>query len=253
MTVAVEQQSAMLNRLLGILPADSFARLKPDLEPVDLPLGTVLGEADQPSGHVYFLESGLASIVATILAGSAESEQIEVGHIGWEGMAGTHVVLGVDRTPNRTFMQVPGHGLRIGAARLGEHLATDAALRALLLKFVHCYAIQVAHSALANARFSMSERLARWLLMCHDRMAGDALPLTHEFLSLMLGVRRSGVTNALHVLEGAGIIRNTRGSIHVRDRAGMEALAHGCYGVPEREYERLVGISGRALRPVAVT
>jgi hypothetical protein len=183
------------------------------------------------------MESGLASIVA---AAETDDEQIEVGHIGWEGMSGSHVALDTDETPNRTFIQMPGKALRMPAGDFVEALEKDRDMRRLFLRYIHAYEIQLSHSALANGRYSMRERLARWLLMCHDRVEGDDLFLTHEFLSLMLGVRRSGVTDEIHVLEGIGLIKATRGHIRLLDRARLEEVAGGCYGLPEREYERLM-------------
>lgn len=111
----------------------------------------------------------------------------------------------------------------------------------LLLRYVHCCELQLAHSALANARYNMPERLARWLLMCHDRLQTDDLPLTHEFLSIMLGVRRSGVTNEIHILEGVHAIKATRGNIKIINRQKLEDIAGGSYGIPEREYEQYIG------------
>jgi CRP-like cAMP-binding protein len=116
----------------------------------------------------------------------------------------------------------------------------DAAIRDLLLRYIHCSDMQLAYSALANARYSLHERLARWLLMCHDRIDGDDLPLTHEFLALMLGVRRSGVTEQIHILEGNHSIKATRANIRILDRTKLEQVAGGCYGVPEKEYRRLI-------------
>jgi CRP-like cAMP-binding protein len=112
----------------------------------------------------------------------------------------------------------------------------------LLLKYVHCRELQLAHSALANARYTMLGRLARWLLMCHDRLRDSDLPLTHEFLSLMLGVRSAGVTHEIHILEGVHAIKATRGNIRILDSRKLEDMAGGSYGVPEHEYERLIGI-----------
>lgn len=230
------------NRLLLGLPADSFERLSPFLEAVDLPLRHVLVEADQPTSHVCFLETGLGSVVAT----SADGEAVEVGHIGCEGVSGFHVFLGTDRTSNKTFMQSEGTGILMPVVELLGAFSENAALRDFFLRYVHSCQIQLASSALANARYSMHERLARWLLMCHDRLDGNDLPLTHEFLALMLGVRRSGVTNELHIIEGMGAIKATRGNVRILNRPQLEAMAKGCYGLAEREYERLIGLSLRA-------
>ena len=121
-------------------------------------------------------------------------------------------------------------------------------LRLFFLHYVQALLIQTSHTALANAQAQIEERLCRWLLMCHDRVDGDDLPLTHEFLATMLGVRRAGVTTAVHALEGRGLIRAERSSIQVLDREGMEVRADGTYGIPEADYERLVGVSLRESR-----
>jgi CRP-like cAMP-binding protein len=219
------------------MSSDDFARLEPHLEPVILKLKVVLVEANHPIEHTYFLEAGLASVVAI----SPDGERLEVGHVGREGMTGEAVILGVDRTPNLTFIQVAGSGLRIRAEDLVAAMEASASLKALLLRWVHVAMIQTAHSALANGRYTIQERLARWLLMSRDRLGSDDLPLTHEFLSLMLGVRRSGVTEALHVLEGVQIVKTGRGRIQLLDRERLEDIAGGCYGVPEAEYAKLMG------------
>jgi CRP-like cAMP-binding protein len=231
-------QSAVRNLLLKAMSREDYARLKPDLEPVNLKVRDVLVEANAPITHVYFMETGLASVVAI----SLDNERIEVGHIGREGMTGEPIPLGVTSSPNQTFIQVAGSGLRIEAGNLTAALDASPSLKALLLRWVQASMIQTAQTALANGRFTIQERLARWLLMCHDRMDGDDLPLTHEFLSLMLGVRRSGVTEALHVLEGVQIVKVGRGHIRLLDRERLEEIAGGCYGVAEAEYAKLIGI-----------
>lgn len=230
-------QSRVRNRLLAAAPAESFARLAPHLHLIDLSVRQLLVEERVPVHDVHFLEAGLASMVAKSRDGA---EEIEVGHIGPEGMTGFYILHGVDHTPHRTFMQTGGAALRMPASVLMDITAQDEALRQLLLRYVHCYEVQLSHSALANGRYNINERLARWLLMSQDRLESDDLPLTHEFLSLMLGVRRSGVTNEIHVLEGAHLIKATRGRIHILDRRGLEEIAAGCYGIPEEEYERLI-------------
>lgn len=230
-------QGTITNRLLRALSPNEFACLAPHLEPYVLPLRHTLVEADTPTAYVWFLESGLASVIAA----NDDDEEVEVSHIGREGMSGLHVLLQTDSTPNRTFMQVEGTGLRAPSAAICALFDSNKGIRDLLLRYVFTASLQLAHSTLANGRYTMHERLARWLLMCHDRIDGDHLPLTHEFLSLMLGVRRSGVTNELHILEGIHAIRATRGDIHVIDRARLEEIAGGSYGRPEKVYERLIG------------
>ncbi|MGZ2384706.1 Crp/Fnr family transcriptional regulator [Rhizobium brockwellii] len=229
------RQSRIVNRLLRRFPEDAFDLLAPILKPIDLPAKHSLVLPHKPIEHVCFLESGLASMVAE----SADSKSVEIRHIGREGIAGYPVLLGVDRTPNSVFMQVPGHGLQVATENflpILEHVE----VRQLLLRYVHTCELQLAHSALAAAKFNMHQRLARWLLMCHDRIDGNDLPLTHEFLALMLGVRRAGVTDELHILEGMHAIRSTRGNVRILNRDMLIEIAGGCYGVPEQEYDRLI-------------
>jgi CRP-like cAMP-binding protein len=155
-------------------------------------------------------------------------------------MVGKAVVLGLDRTPNETFIQVEGAALRLRSEELSRAMDERPSIRGVLLRYVHTCLIQIAHAALANGRYNIRERLARWLLTCHDRLGRDELPLTHEFLSLMLGVRRSGVTQALNLLEVEKTITVRRGQIIVSDRRKLERIAGGSYGVPEAEYERVI-------------
>lgn len=199
------EQSHVHNTLLRTISPHIFARLADDMERVDLPVKYVLVEDNVAPNHIHFLEAGLGSVVAT----SSDDEAIEVGHLGREGASGMHVMLAVSSTPGRTFMQVAGTGIRIPTNVFTEAVVSDRDTREFFLRYVHTTVLQLAHSALANARYSMQERLARWLLMCHDRLDGDNLAVTHEFLSLMLGVRRSGVTDQLHILEGRHAIRST--------------------------------------------
>ncbi len=229
-------QEMTKNILLHAMPADDYALLRPHLEAVALRKGDVLIEANVPITHVYFIESGITSVVAI----SPEGQRIEAGMFGRDGMSGLPVVLGTDRTPNRTFVQIEGAGLCLPAHALREALGQSATLMQLLLRYAQATSVQAAHTTLTNALHDLPERLARWILMCHDRVEGDVIALTHEFMSLMLGVRRPGVTTAIHVLEGGRLIGATRGRVTVRDRAGLEEFAADAYGVPEAEYERLI-------------
>jgi CRP-like cAMP-binding protein len=230
-------QSTVSNLLLRALPPEAFDLLKPAMQRIDLPLKFELVTPDVPNDQVVFLERGLGSLVAT----SSDNEIVEVGHIGYEGLAGMHVLLKVPKTPNKTFMQAEGNGISVPTSVFLGMVGQIPAANDLLLRYVHCCELQLAHSALANARYNMPERLARWLLMCHDRLQTDDLPLTHEFLSIMLGVRRSGVTNEIHILEGVHAIKATRGNIRIVDRQKLEDVAGGSYGIPEDEYEEHIG------------
>jgi len=165
----------------------------------------------------------------------------EVGLIGCEGMTGTAVVLGGDQSPHSTYVQVSGEAQRIAADELRKAMHASASLRNLLLKFVHVFMVQTAHTAIANARCHIDQRLARWILMAQDRTRSETLALTHEFLALMLGVRRAGVTEALQNLNRQKLIDNGRNQIIVLNRKGIERMAGKAYGTPEREYRRLIG------------
>ncbi|MEZ2223470.1 Crp/Fnr family transcriptional regulator [Rhizobium sp. RCC_161_2] len=222
--------------MLRRLPEETFDYVARHLKLVDLPVRRPLVRSREPIEHVCFLESGIASMVAE----SVDGRSVEIRHIGFEGVAGYPVILGVDQTPNKTFMQVPGRGFQISTEDflpILDHQET----RILMLNYVHTCEMQLAHTALAAAKFTMHQRLARWLLMCHDRIEGNSLPLTHEFLGLMLGVRRSGVTNELHILEGMHAIKSTRGNIRILNRDLLVEIAGGSYGIPEEEYQRLIG------------
>ncbi len=224
------------NQLLARIPADLADPLFAHLEPVDLPQGLVIEQPGEVIEHVYFPTGGVISVVAMTPDGDA---QIEAGLIGREGMSGSMLALGTDRSPHQTTVQIGGTGHRMAAARLREMMREEV-LRKRLLRYCHALSVQTAHTALANAKLKLDARLARWLLMCHDRLGCDEVPLTHDFLSIMLGVRRAGVTVSLHILEGQGLVRATRGLIRINDRAGLERMAGGCYGVPEAEYARLL-------------
>ncbi len=224
------------NRLLASLSEADRALLHPHLEPVSLPLGTVLIEQGEPILQAYFPEDGLCSVIANWQDG----RRVEIGLFGRDGLAGMALALGVDRIPHQIFMQVAGSGHCIGADALRQAIDASASLRNLFLRYVQTFLIQTAQTALANASAPAEERLARWLMMYHDRQDGDDLSVTHEFLSMMLGVRRPTVTVALQMLEGAGLIQARRGHIVVLNRSGLVEAAGEAYGPAEVEYERLI-------------
>ena len=229
-------RNGLRNRLLGSLSRTDLALLQPFLVPVNLRFRQRLQSANRTVKAAYFPDSGLASVVA-IAAGSRS--QAEVAIIGCEGFVGVPIVLGASRSPCEVFMQVEGHGHCIPAGDLTDAMAQSPALRDALLSYAHVYTVQASYTALANAHGKIEERLARWLLMAQDRIAHDELLLTHEFLALMLGVRRAGVTVALQHFESTGLITTGRGNIVIKDRDGLEESANGLYGAPEAEYERL--------------
>jgi CRP-like cAMP-binding protein len=216
------------NLILCGLSEEDRALLDPDLEPVALDVRKVLENPDKPITHAYFIEYGLASIIA-----ANKHKRLEVGLVGCDGMTGLPIVLGNDRSPNKTFIQVEGHGQRIEADKLRKALLKSRTLERALLGFAHAFLNQTTNTALSNGTASLEERLARWLLMANDRLHGDEVPLTHEILSLMLGVRRAGVTVALHYLEKRGLISLARKKIVITERKGLKAAANGSYHEPE--------------------
>ena len=225
------------NTLLSSLSTGDFDLLAPHLESVTLELRKTLEKPNKTIEAVYFPETGFASVVAVQRGG----KEVEVGLIGREGMTGLPIVLGNHRSPHATYIQAPGKGHCIPASELRQAMQTSASLRDSLLKFVQAFGVQTAHTAICNARSKIDVRLARWLLMAQDRIQSDRLPLTHEFLSLMLAVRRPGVTDALKALRQRGLISYGRGEITINDRKRMARVAGEAYGTPESEYRRLIG------------
>ena len=217
------------NRILRALSDADRELLRPHLTWSKLPRGEVLVAPNAPIDRVWFLESGLSSIVAM----SGNEQGIEVWLAGRDGLVGLPLLLDADRTPHRIFMQVDGAGYSIMADDLRQVLDAHASIRKMLLRYVQVYATQTTYTALSNAIHTIEERLARWLLMSHDRQDDGEIYLTHDFLALMLGVRRPSVTIALHSLEGVGFIRSTRGMVTIRERAELEDFAGASYGDPE--------------------
>jgi len=225
------------NHLLSYLNAADLDLLKPHLEPIELPRLFQVETPHKPITHVYFPQDGIVSVVATI----PRDHRIEVGIIGRDGLTGHAVVMGTDRSANSVFIQVAGYGQRIRSDLFRAAILKSDSLRDGLLAFVNAFAAQASQTALANGRATLDVRLARWLLMAHDRLPGDRIPLTHELLSVMLGVRRPGVSLALNKMEETGMIETQRSVIILKSRPGLKKIAKGFYGVPEAEQERLTG------------
>jgi CRP-like cAMP-binding protein len=230
-------RETITNRLLATLGAKDFALLEAGLSPVALPVRRQLESRNRPVEYAYFLRSGLASTI--ISAGSNHS--IEVAVIGREGMTGLSLLLESDRAMPETYMQSAGEGWRIAAEDLREALQKSPSLRKHLMRYAHTLVSQMAYTTLANGRYKLDERLARWLLMAQDRSSDNTVLLTHESLSIMLGVRRPGVTAALKEFEKRDFIKTRRGVIEVGNREALIETANGSYGAPEAEYNRIFG------------
>lgn len=225
------------NRILASLPDEDLALLQPHIVPVDLPVRKPLEVRNKRIEYVYFIEHGLASVVAL----GTSNRNAEVGIVGRENMTGLAVIMGSGRSPHEIFMQSAGSGWRISATNICRAMEKSSTLRSYFLLYGHALVVQMGYTALVNSRFKMEGRLARWLLMAHDRADSDVVLLTHEFLAIMLGVGRPSVTTALNFLEKRGLIRTKRGAISIVNRKGLEEAANGAYGGPEAEYRRLFG------------
>lgn len=234
------------NHILGAMSLDDRILIEPHLEEVALPVGKVIVEYQTPITHVYFLESGLASSVVA----SPDGHVVETLVVGVEGYVGMPIVLASDRTPAKVFMQIGGRAWRIEADGMRQTMDLSSTFRAALLRYIHAALTQTSYTALSNSAHRVEQRLARWLLMAHDRIEGDTVALTHHSLAFMLDVRRSSVTDALHIVEGMGLIRSLRGRIVIRDRDGLEALARPAYGVSEAGTPRPVAPPVNAFSPL---
>ena len=222
------------NQLLAALPGKDYKRLYPHLKSVSLPFLEVLYESGEPITHVYFPNDGLISLLVVM----ADETPREVGLIGDEGMLGTAVVLGMNATPTRALVQMPGHAMRLKAEVLRDELKRDSAFRDVLQRYTHALFTQISQSAACVSSHEVKQRLSRWLLLTHDRAPGDKFEMKHEFMAMMLGVTRSVVTRAAGHLQDEKMIHYSRGQVTILDRRSLEATSCECYGVVKEEYER---------------
>lgn len=227
------------NILLAGLSAADKAVIRPFLRRFSLDVRTTIEGRNMPVETAHFVESGLVSIVAS----TTQDRQVEVGIIGREGTTGLPLLLGSVQSPNTSIVQIAGTSLGISRQKLTGLMEARPGLHHRLDLFVQSFIVQMSQTTLATSKANVDQRLARWLLMARDRVDGDRIALTHEFISIMLGVRRAAVTVALHNLESEHFIRASRGVITIRDYEGLRTFANGIYGVAEVEYERLLGTS----------
>jgi CRP-like cAMP-binding protein len=213
-------------------------RLAPHLLPLDLPSGKTLLDPGQEITYAYFLETGLASVVVAM----ANGNMVETGITGNDGVVGFSLLLGTRALPTRTFMQIAGKGFKIKAQHLVDEFEKSGTLHKKINRYVQANLVLTGQTAACNRLHDIAERLARWLLMCHDRMESDTFSITHEFLGHMLGTPRSTVTLAAGILLKAGLIDYSRGKVTIKDRKGLEKMACECYQTIRKEFDRL-GIS----------
>jgi CRP-like cAMP-binding protein len=231
-TEAPYKASVVQNHFLATLPPADFEQLRPFLRVVELKRHTVIHETNKPVDAVYFVESGLISRVARTQADGV----VEVAMVGRFGLVGLAVILGTMVALHRTVVQIPGVALRISATDLQAVMAKNPAIRDHLLRYVQLLMSQKAQVALCNAKHEIDKRLARWLLLAHDRVAGNQLPVTHDLLAMMLGVRRAGVSEALAALEAKGVVAKSRGALRIISREALKANACECYKIIEERF-----------------
>jgi CRP-like cAMP-binding protein len=218
---------AVDNVILLSLPNDEYNLLRPHLEPVELPQYEILHEPGEKLDFIYFLNEGMTSIVAL----SRDGRSVEVGIVGKEGMVGMGLTVGLRRGTFRAIMQMSGRGVRVRSNVFQDVLRSATTLRLELSRFALMQGLQVAQLAACNRLHEVEQRLARWLLMCQDRVDSAWLPLTQEFLAQMLGTGRSSVSLAAGALEDAGLIESSRGTLKILNRKSLEQVACECYGV----------------------
>jgi CRP-like cAMP-binding protein len=231
------ERAASNNALVNALPRRCRDRLVNACAPFELVFGERLCDAEQPHRHAYFPESGLISQVST----SRDHHPLEMGVIGREGMLGASLVLGINVAPMRAVVQGPGIAMRIPAARLQSELRDSPILRKVLSRYLYLRTVELSLAGACMRFHQIEQRLARWLLLIHDRVQADHFHLTHEYLADMLGVRRSGITVAAGNLQARGLIKYTRGEITVLDRPGLEMASCSCYATVNRRQADLQG------------
>jgi len=226
-----------VNTVLRALPEDEYARLSANLETVALEMGQVLYEPEEPISHVYFPETAVLSLLAMDDSAGA----VEVGTIGNEGTSGLAASNGMESAPQQCLSQIPGGARRLTVDEFSRQIQELPALRALMHRYSHCFFNDVAQSVACNQLHSIEQRCARWLLMTHDRVAGNEFTLTQEFLSYMLGTRRASVSVAAKRLQRRKVIRYSRGKVKVLDRDGLENASCACYRITRAAYDELIG------------
>lgn len=231
----------MQNHLLAALPANDYARLLPELEPIAMPLGWVVYESEGRLGYVYFPTTSIVSLLYVTENGASA----EIAIAGSEGLVGISLFMGGESTPSRAVVQSAGKGYRLRASVVKQEFALGGELQNMALRYTQALITQMAQTAACNRHHSVDQQLCRWLLLSMDRLPGNELKMTQELIANMLGVRREGVTAAAGHLQAAGLIHYSRGHITILDRPGLEKRACECYGVVKLEFDRLLPYRSR--------
>jgi CRP-like cAMP-binding protein len=229
-------QDRKANQLLAVLPEAEWARLAPHLVEADMPLGQVVYESGGQLEHVYFPTTSIVSLLYVMEDGASA----EIAIVGREGIVGIAIFMGGETTPSRAIVQSAGHAYRLSARVLKDEFSRGGPVQRLLLRYTQALITQMAQTAVCNRHHSIDQQLCRWLLLSIDRLSSNELKMTQELIANMLGVRRSGVTEAALKLQNAGLIRYSHGHIEVLDRPGLERHVCECYAVVKREFDRLL-------------
>ena len=237
MPAAKHTDDALMNHLLAALPADEFARLKAELEPVSLSLGEVIYESGEQLKYIYFPTTAIISLLYIMENGSTA----EIGMAGNDGLVGIALYMGGSTTPSRAVVQSAGSAFRLKSKALQSEFSLGGVFQNILLRYTQALMTQISQTAVCNRLHSVEEQLCRWLLINHDLLQTNKLIMTHDLIANMLGVRREGVSIAAGHLQKQGLIKYVRGTITMLDRKGLENTACECYKVVKDEYDRLLG------------
>lgn len=238
MSASKEQPRPLKNKVLTALSPETYERVSEHLEPITLEQGTVLHEMEERIDQVFFINNGLISLLSLLSDGST----IEIGIVGREGLSDTSALLGSDVSPHQSLVQIQGDALRMRIDAFKEELRRGGEFQALLLRYASLLIAQISQVAVCNTLHTIEERLARWLLLSALKLESDNLPLTQEFISHMLGVRRAGVTVAARTLQTAGLIKYNRGAITILDHEGLESASCECYENSKEEFLRYMNV-----------
>jgi CRP-like cAMP-binding protein len=223
------------NWALAALPSGEFRKLLPALEPVSLVTRQVLTEPGQAIPHVYFINGGLVSLLSIL----DDDKVSEVGVVGREGFLGLSVFLGGDMAPFRAVVQGPGPALRMPADVFRKHIRRSPALSAWLMRYADAFLVQVSQLAACRSLHQIVSRYCHWLLLAHDRLESDCLPFTQRLLAMMLSVRLASISETASTLQRAGLIRYSRGDVHIVDRPGLEKTCCACYRIIKERFDHL--------------
>lgn len=239
--MARHQEENIANRILLALPPDSLQRLRPHLERVDLPQRRVLHDANTAIEHLYFVNQGLVSLIKTMKDGRT----VEVAAMGTEGLIGIFALYGIQPPIWDAVVQIPGEAFRIELGRLQAEIKRSENFRGMMQRYIHAVVCEIAQTAACNRLHSLEERCCRWLLLAQERAQADTFPVTHEFLALMLGVQRAGLSITAGILQRAGFIQYSRGRIMILDRSGLEATTCECYMAVHTQLKRIFDVRPR--------